>query len=100
MDVTLASEDANSKLRLRLLLLLMLMLKKCVGNSLMQIWKLKFGHKVKKISDTRSYAALRAADLDWIIGPGYSSVGYILGENHEKPTWNHEKPGITEKPGM
>ena len=23
---------------------------------------------------TRSYAALRAADLDWIIGPGYSSV--------------------------
>ena len=46
---------------------------------------------------TRSYAALRAADLDWIIGPGYSSGGYILGENHEKPTWNHEKPGITEK---
>ena len=45
--------------------------------------------------DTRSYAALRAADLDWIIGPGYSSGGYILGENHEKPTWNHEKPGIT-----
>ena len=34
---------------------------------------------------TRSYAALRAADLDWIIGPGYSSGGYILGENHEKP---------------
>ena len=24
---------------------------------------------------TRSYAALRAADLDWIIGPGYSSGG-------------------------
>ena len=21
---------------------------------------------------TRSYAALRAADLDWIVGPGYS----------------------------
>ena len=30
------------------------------------------------ISITRSYAALRAADLDWIIGPGYSSGGYIL----------------------
>ena len=44
---------------------------------------------------TRSYAALLAADLDWIIGPGYSLGGYILGENHEKPTWNHEKPGIT-----
>ena len=24
------------------------------------------------ILDTRSYAALRAADLDWIVGPGYS----------------------------
>ena len=37
--------------------------------------------------NTRSYAALRAADLDWIIGPGYSSGGYILGENHEKLTF-------------
>ena len=56
--------------------------------------------------NTRSYAALRAADLDWIIGPGYSLGGYILEKNHEnqpgtmkkhekpmkKPTWNHEKP--------
>ena len=24
---------------------------------------------------TRSYAALRAADLDWIVGPGYSLGG-------------------------
>ena len=40
---------------------------------------------------TRSYAALRAADLDWIVGPGYSLGGYILEKNHEKPTWNHEK---------
>ena len=29
-------------------------------------------------SYTRSYAALRAADLDWIVGPGYNSGGYIL----------------------
>ena len=35
---------------------------------------------------------LRAADLDWIIGPGYSLGGYILEKNHEKTTWNHEKP--------
>ena len=28
---------------------------------------------------TRSYAALRAADQDWIVGPGDSSGGYILG---------------------
>ena len=49
--------------------------------------------------DTRSYAALRAADLDWIVGPGYSLGGDIFEKNHEnqsktmknheKPTWNH-----------
>ena len=33
----------------------------------------------KILSDTRSYAALRAADLDWIVGPEYSSGMYILG---------------------
>ena len=31
---------------------------------------------------TRSYAALRAADLDWIVGQGYSSGGYILEKKH------------------
>ena len=41
---------------------------------------------------TRSYAVLRAADLDWIVGPGYSLGGYILKKKHEKQTWNHEKP--------
>ena len=51
---------------------------------------------------TRSYAALRAADLDWIVGPGYSWGKYIWRKtmknqpgtmkNHEKLTWNHEKP--------
>ena len=35
---------------------------------------------------TRSCAALWAADLDWIIGSGYSLGGYILEKNHEKPT--------------
>ena len=28
---------------------------------------------------TRSCAALRAADLDWIVGPGYSWGGYVWG---------------------
>ena len=46
---------------------------------------------------TRSYAALRATDLDWIVGPGYSLGGYILEKNHEKPTWNHGKPWKTMK---
>ena len=32
-------------------------------------------HVLCPFVDTRSYAALRAADLDWIIGPGYSSGG-------------------------
>ena len=48
---------------------------------------------------TRSYAALRAADIEWIVKPGYSLGGFILMKNqpgtmkkHEKPTWNHEKP--------
>ena len=34
------------------------------------------------IIKTRSYAALRAADLDWIVGPGYS-LGLV--HSGEKP---------------
>ena len=48
------------------------------------------------ILDTRSYAALRAEDLDWIVGPWYSLGRVHSWEkptwNHDKPTWNHEKP--------
>ena len=33
------------------------------------------GIMVITIIITRSYAALRAADLDWIVGPGYSLGG-------------------------
>ena len=32
------------------------------------------------ILSTRSCAALRAADLDWIVGPEYSLGGYIFGD--------------------
>ena len=63
----------------------------------------------RKFKITRSYPALRAADLDWIVGPGYSLGGYFLEKNyenqpttmkkqpgtiknHKKPIWNHEKP--------
>ena len=42
--------------------------------------------------NTRSYAALRAADLDWIVGPGYSLGRVHSGEKPWKPTKNHEKP--------
>ena len=47
---------------------------------------------------TRSYAALRAADLEWIVGQGYSLGGYILEKNHEKTTWNLENYGDQPKP--
>ena len=33
------------------------------------------------IYDTRSCAALGAADLDWIGGPEYSLGGYIFGDS-------------------
>ena len=43
---------------------------------------------------TRSYAALRAADLEWIVGPGYSLGRYIF----EKKIKN--QPGtIKNQPG-
>ena len=45
---------------------------------------------------TRSYAALRAADLDWIIGPGYSSGGYIFGG---KPWKTNLEPWKTRNNG-
>ena len=44
------------------------------------------------VYQTRSYAALRAADLDWIVGPGYS-----LGRVHsgEKPWKTNMEPWKT-----
>ena len=41
-----------------------------------KVWTLKF------IWTTRSCAALRAADLDWIVGPEYSLGGYIFGDHN------------------
>ena len=50
------------------------------------------------ICGTRSYAALRAADLDWIVGPGYSSGRYILEKNQHGTMNNHEnQPGPMKK---
>ena len=49
---------------------------------------------------TRSYAALRAADLDWIVGPGYS-LGRV--NSGEKPWKTNLEPWKTmetnQKPG-
>ena len=37
--------------------------------------------KFDNLHSTRSCAALRAADLDWIVGPEYSLGGYIFGDS-------------------
>ena len=46
-------------------------------------------HLYKHFFLTRSYAALRAADLDWIVGPGYSLGRVYPGE---KP-WKTNRGG-------
>ena len=46
IDVTLACEDANSKL-----VEVVSVAEDHVGNSLLQIWELRFGHKAKLCSD-------------------------------------------------
>ena len=51
--MTLACEVANSKL-VEAVTVADVDAEKCVGNSLVQIWKLKFGHKVKKKFQTLS----------------------------------------------
>ena len=45
-DVTLACEDDNSKL-VKVVTVVHVDDKKCIDNSFVQIWKEKFGHKVK-----------------------------------------------------
>ena len=57
--------------------------KRCPRNA--QIGRARFFNKgFPFVKHTRSYAALPAADLDWIAGPGYSLGRYILEKNHEK----------------
>ena len=46
IDVTLACEDANSKL-VEVVTVADVDAEKCVNDSLVQIWKLRFGHKAK-----------------------------------------------------
>ena len=46
IDVTLACEDGNSKL-IEVVTVVDIDDEKRVDNSLVQIWKVKFGHKVK-----------------------------------------------------
>ena len=50
-----------------------------------QIWRSYIMEELFKtnIWNTRSCAGLRAADLDWIVGPEYSLGGYIWGAGQE-----------------
>ena len=53
------------------------------------------------IKPTRSYAALQAADLEWIVGPGYSLGGYILEKNHDlEPCKTNLEPWKTMKTNL
>ena len=49
---------------------------------------------------TRSCATLRAADLDWIVGPEYSLGGYIFGDSvtnaGSQLTWKGGRVGINK----
>ena len=45
---------------------------------------------IKLFLITRTFAALRAADLDWIVGPVYSFVVCSQPTKPWKPTKNHE----------
>ena len=44
---------------------------------------------------TRSYAALRAADLDWIVGPGYSLGRVHSGINKNVTDTKRDRRGVT-----
>ena len=50
MFMTLACEDANSKL-VDVVTVADVDDKDCIGNSMLQIWKLRFGHKANFCSD-------------------------------------------------
>ena len=50
--------------------------------------RIKQANRIIIIIITRSYAALQAADLDWIVGPGYSFVVFSTNktmETNQKP---------------
>ena len=47
--------------------------------------------RMESFNGTRSCAALRAADLDWIVGPEYSLGEYIFGDSQLTFMTQHEK---------
>ena len=46
-----------------------------------RLGRVQGGVDIRLFLKTRSCAALRAADLDWIVGPEYSLGGYIFGDS-------------------
>ena len=57
-------------------------------NSYLSVYSVIFG--------TRSYAALRAADLDWIVGPGYSLDVTNVTNAGSQMTWEGGRAGISK----
>ena len=52
---------------------------------------------IRMIVRTRSYAALRAADLDWIVRPGYRArISKNVTEGGSQLTWEGGRAGINK----
>ena len=62
IDITLACEDAYSKL-VEVVNVADISDEECVGNSLLQIWKLRFGHKAKLLFRLSAQGLVRSLKL-------------------------------------
>ena len=60
--MTLACEDANSKL-VEVVSVVDVDDKDCVGNSLLQIWKLRFGHEAKLLFRAKAKGLVKILNL-------------------------------------
>ena len=88
MLLVLKGDDGKEKIAMVMLMVLMMMM---IGDGNANEVAYHSGAEAKYIFDlkqnlinfmhTRSYAALRAADLDWIVGPGYSLGSQTRGHN-------------------
>jgi len=62
IDVTLACKDANSKL-VEVVTVADVDDEDCVGNSLLQIWKLRFGHEAKLLFRAKAKGLVKILNL-------------------------------------
>ena len=62
IDATLACKDANSKL-VEVVTVADVDDEDCVGNSLLQIWKLRFGHEAKLLFRAKAKGLVKILNL-------------------------------------